>query len=272
MHFDLYVARASWLHRLDPRTKLLLTLVAVAICMLFGELWVLAAVLLLSHLLLLAAGIPWDRLRWLWGRMLPLTILILLLQPFFSSGEGQVLWQIGAAGRAPLLRWTLEGVATGAAFALRVNGMAFAAAGLLFTTEPTQLVRGLVKLGLPYDWGLTVSLAIRYLPTTYGLYQSIHEAQLARGWDPQRGGFIRRVRNYLPMLVAVMIAALRMADNLGMALAARGFGASYGVPGASPAVRGPRTVLHDVGFCLADWVATVVLLAALVGALILRVS
>lgn len=262
MQFDLYVPRDGWLHRLDPRTKLLLTAVGLAICLLFPQPLALAAVLVGYHVLLLAAGIPWARLSWLWGRMLPLTIMILLLQPFFASGgEGQVIWQIGGLGRPDLIRWTVEGVMAGVAFALRVNGMAFVAAGLLFSTEPSALVQGLVKLGLPYEWGLTVSLAIRYLPTTYGLYQSIYEAQQARGWDPGHGHFLHRVRNYLPMLVAVMIAALRMADNLGMALAVRGLGAPY-----------RRSTLHDIRFRPVDWTLSLLLMLILAGSVALRLA
>jgi len=257
MQFDLFVPRSSWLHLLDPRTKLLLTLVGLTVCLLFEQLAVLGCVLIAFHLLLLTAGVPWERLRWLWGRMLPLTFMILLLQPFFSSAEGGVLWQVGP------LRWTVEGVLMAAVFALRVNGMAFVVAALLFSTEPTLLVRGLVKLGLPYEWGLTVSLAIRYLPTTYGLYQSIYQAQQARGWDPGRGNFLRRARNYLPMLVAVMIAALRMADNLGMALAARGFGAERSVR---------RTMLRDIYYRPVDWLMTAALVLLLAASFVLRVS
>lgn len=247
MQFELYIPQRSWLHELDPRTKILLTVVGLVICLLFQELAVMGVVLVAFHLVLLAAGIAWERLGWLWKRMLPLTVMILVLQPFFASPpSGQVLWQLGP------LRWTVEGVRSGAVFALRVNAMAFVTAALLFTTEPALLVRGLVRLGLPYEWGLTVSLAIRYLPTTYGLYQSVYEAQQARGWDPGWGSFVRRARNYLPMLVAVMIAALRMADNLGMALAARGFGAL-----------GPRSTLHDIRFRPVDWAATAGLLLLL---------
>ena len=256
MQFDLYVHRPSWLHRLDPRTKLLLTVVALVICLMFQQLWVLGGILVTFHLLLMTTRVPWARLRWLWGRMFPLTVMILLLQPFFSSAAGeQIVWQWGP------LRWTTAGVLSGVEFALRVNGMAFVTAGLLFTTEPTLLILGLVKLGLPYEWGLTVSLAFRYLPTTFGLYQSIYEAQQARGWDPGKGGFFRRIRSFLPMLVAVMIAALRMADNLGMALAVRGFGAPY-----------KRTVLRDIRFRPVDWALTASLLAALPVCVFLRVT
>ncbi len=258
MQFDLYLPRSSFLHRLDPRTKLLLTLVGLLLCLSFDEPAVLAGVLLGFHLLPLAAGIPWERLRWLWIRMMPLTFMVLVLQPFFASDpEGHVLWQLGP------VRWTVEGVLSGVVFALRINGMAFVVAGLLFITEPAGLVRGLVKLGLPFEWGLTVSLALRYLPTTFGLYQSIYESQQARGWDPSQGNFLRRARSYLPMLVAVMIASLRMADNLALALAARGFGA--------PSER-PRTILRDIRFRPVDWWISGGLFLLLAASLYLRFS
>jgi len=87
-----------------------------------------------------------------------------------------------------------------------------------------------------------VGLAIRYLPTTYGLFVSIGEAQQARGWIVGQGGVLQRARSYVPILVATIIASLRLSDNLGMALAARGLG--------YPA---RRTVLYDLAFTAVDW-------------------
>ncbi|NIV29143.1 MAG: energy-coupling factor transporter transmembrane protein EcfT, partial [Anaerolineae bacterium] len=79
------------------------------------------------------------------------------------------------------------GILEGVSFALRAATLAFIAATLLLTTDPNDLVQGLAKLGLPYSWGLTVGLALRYLPTTYGLYVTINEAQQARGWVVGKG-------------------------------------------------------------------------------------
>jgi energy-coupling factor transport system permease protein len=137
--------------------------------------------------------------------------------------------------------------------------LAFVAAVLLLTTATTDLVRGLVKLGLPYPMGLTVGLSIRYLPTTYGLYVMVREAQQARGWIAGQGGLLGRARSYLPILVATIIAALRLSDNLGLALAARGLG--------YPA---QRTTLHDIHFSLTDWVAVVLVTAVFAGLVVLR--
>jgi energy-coupling factor transport system permease protein len=251
--YELYVPRDSWLHRMDPRAKLWAVLLAASVGLMYRQIAVLAGLLLLTHLVLLSAQIPFERLRWLWARLAPLLLMILVLQPLFAPGPGPELFQLGP------IRLTVSGLLDGVSFALRAAALAFVAAILVLTTDPTLLVRGLVKLGLPYPWGLTVGLAIRYLPTTFGLFASISEAQQARGWIVGQGGFLNRVRSYLPILVATIIAALRLSDNLGLALAARGLG--------YPA---QRTTLHDIHFRPADWLAVAAVSLVFTGLVVLR--
>ena len=251
--FDLYLPRDSWLHRLDPRAKLWAVLLAGTIGLVYKQIAVLACLLILAQLALLSARIPPARIRWLWGRLAPLLGMILILQPLFAPGPGPDLLSLGP------LRLTVDGILDGVSFALRAATLAFVAATLLLTTEPTNLVRGLTKLGLPYSWGLTVGLAIRYLPTTYGLYVTINEAQQARGWIVGRGNLVQRARSYLPTLVATIIAALRLSDGLALALAARGLG--------YPA---QRTVLRDIRMEAADWLAVALATALTAGLLALR--
>ena len=157
------------------------------------------------------------------------------------------------------MRLTWHGIADGMSFALRTAALAFIVAVLLLTTEPTKLVRGLVKLGLPYPWGLTVGLALRHLPTTFSLFTSVSEAQQARGWLAGQGTLLTRARSYLPIMVATIIAALRLSDRLGLALAARGLG--------YPA---HRTTLHDLDLGLRDWLAVASALALFAAMLALR--
>jgi energy-coupling factor transport system permease protein len=251
--FDLYLRRDSWLHRLDPRAKLWAVLLAGSVGLIYKQIAVLACLLVLAHLILLSARIPAKRIRWLWGRLAPLLVMILLLQPLFAPGPGPDLFSLGP------LRLTVSGILDGVSFALRAASLAFLAAVLLLTTDPTDLVQGLTKLGLPYSWGLTVGLAIRYLPTTYGLYLTINEAQQARGWIVGKGNLVQRARSYLPILVATIIAALRLSDGLALALAARGL--DY------PA---QRTVLHDVRMQPADWLAIAVSTVLFAGLIALR--
>lgn len=234
----LFLPGDSWLHRLDPRAKLLVVLLAGTIGLLYKQIAVLTVLLVLANGAILSTQIPARRLGWFWVRLSPLLLMILILQPLFSSGSGPALVQFGP------IHITLAGVLEAISFVLRAASLTFIAAVLLLTTDPADLVQGLVKLGLPYSWGLTVGLAIRYLPTIYGLFVSVQEAQQARGWIADQRNLVERVRAYLPVLVATIISALRLSDNLGLALAARGLG--------YPA---RRTALRDMQFARADWVA-----------------
>jgi energy-coupling factor transport system permease protein len=251
--FDVYLPHNSWLHRLDPRAKLWAVVLAGAVGLMFKQIAVLLGLLLLAQLALLSARVPADRLRWLWLRLAPLLIVILILQPLFVPGPGPDLLRLGP------IRLTAAGLLEGVSFALRAAALAFVAAVLLTSTEPTNLVRGLVKLGLPYPWGLTVGLALHYLPTTYHLFVTVREAQQARGWIVNRGNFVKQARAHVPILVATIIAALRLSDQLGLALAARGLG--YPVP---------RTTLHDVEFRTADWLVVGLVTLAFGALLIVR--
>jgi len=115
-------------------------------------------------------------------------------------------------------------------------------------------VRGLVRLGLPFEWGLTLAIALRYIPTFGRAVTQMQEAQAARGWQP--GGSLRaRVQGVIPVVIALVIEVVRTADTLGMALAARGVGSGH-----------PRSVWRDIRLQPLDWVvmaAAVVITAGL---------
>ncbi|MBN1657140.1 MAG: energy-coupling factor transporter transmembrane protein EcfT [Anaerolineae bacterium] len=251
--FDVYLPGDSWLHHLDPRTKLWVTLLMGATGLVFQHITVQVGLLIGTHLFLLAARVPAERVRWLWARLLPLVAVILILQPFFAPGPGPALVALGP------VRLTVEGMLVGVSFALRAAALTFIAALLLVTTEANDLVAGLVRLGLPYTWGLTLGLAIRYLPTVYGLFVTVSEAQQARGWIVERGSLLQRARAYVPILVATVIAGLRLSDNLGLALAARGLG--------YPA---KRTSLHSLHFGAGDWAFVLLTGAAFAGLMVVR--
>ncbi len=251
--FDLYVDRPSWLHRLDPRTKLAFVVLSSVLLLSFGQPLVSAAFLLGIHGVLWSGKVPASRLRWAWQRMWPITFLILLLWPIFYPQGDEVLWQVWR------VRITTQGLLQGLGTALRINALAFAFLVLLFSTDQARLVRGLVKLGLPYEWGLTLAIALRYVPTLYGIYTAVSEAQQARGWVIGEGSFVQRIKSYLPILVAVIVRALRLADNLSLALAARGFQS-----GAK------RSYLKELKLGLADRVCLTLLALSLIAFLIFR--
>jgi energy-coupling factor transport system permease protein len=227
-----------------------MALVAVSFLLLLlaDRLLPLLGYLVLVHGLLWGARIPWDRIRWLWSQMWAVSILILLLWPLSRPAGSPVLldwWRI---------RITVPGVVEGLLAALRVNALAFAVFVLLLTTDQTQLVQGLVQLGLPFEWGLTLGIGLRYLPMLYGTYGAISDAQRARGWTPEQEGLARRLRAYVPMLVALVISALRLTDTLTLALAARGFRPGH-----------PRTTRQPLRLRRVDWACLVVFALLSVG-------
>ncbi len=243
---DLYVSADSWLHRLDPRVKLWGVAAGTIVAFLLPDPAVL--LILLGGLIgLLRAGrVPMPRLRWALRSLLPLTMLILLIQPWFV-GEGRELLALGP------LRLTTGGLTTALSFAIRANLLALLALLPLLTTRHDDLVRGLVQLGLPYPWGLTITLALRYIPIAAGLFITIRQAQEARGLDLAHGNLLRRVGLYVPILTALVIASVRLSDQLAMAMAVRGLGV------------GPRTERRVLVMTGADWwaaLAVAILLSA----------
>lgn len=247
--FDLYLPHPGWLHRLDPRVKIVLLLAGTVVLLTFQNLFVCLAWVLANHVLFLSARVPLAKLRWMWALMLPVSVLVAATWPLVYQEGGAVLlafWRI---------KITALSVAHGLALALRLNALAQIYFLLLFTTDQMALVRGLVRLGAPFEWGLTLAIALRYVPAFFGTFQMIAEAQQARGLRLDRGGWLRRLRAYLPILVAMIITALRTMDNLSRALEARALGA---VP--------RRTSLKTLRFTRRDWA---VLLAGGLAAIIL---
>lgn len=246
--FDFYVPGDSRLHHLDPRVKLWGLFALVTCSFVLTSLWVQILFLIALHALLLSSGIAWAKLRDIWRPILLPVGLILVLQPFFTIGD-HVWLTLG-----PLLL-TSEGVYRAGMLALRALVMAFVAGGLLLSTDQRALVRAFVRLGMPYTWGLTLSLTLRFLPAIQGSFYAVREAQAARGWVPE-GNFFKRLKEYFPVLIAVIIAALRTSDQLTLSLAARGLAR---VP--------ERTVWRDLHMRRADWIAFVCI--SLCGAAIL---
>jgi energy-coupling factor transport system permease protein len=252
--FDLYVERPGWAHRVDPRVKLLFVLTGIVTMLLFSNVFFMLAALGVVHGLLVSAGVPRDRFVWVWKAMLPINLFIpLLWMVFYPEGDALFEWWI--------VRVTPLALARGVGVAARLDTIAFICFLWLFTTDQAAIARSLVKLGMPFEWGLILAISLRYVPTFYGLYTVVAEAQQARALDLSKGSLFQKLKSYLPILVAMVINALRTADKLARALESR----ALGVEGVQ------RTYLRDIRFTRRDYVLNGVLLVALCGGIVLRV-
>ncbi|MHB1317019.1 MAG: energy-coupling factor transporter transmembrane component T family protein [Anaerolineae bacterium] len=256
--YDLYQPGRSWLHRVDPRVKLAFVLCASLCLLVTVNLWLILAMLVLMHVLLLSAGVSLSRIGGVWRVVLPTVLLIAILWVLLNptSGRAWVIWGAHDGVRIGPLN-----LAHGLAIGLRIAALALAVFVWLYTTDAGSLVLSLVALGLPYTWGLTAGMALRYLPTMAGVFRSISEAQQARSLDLHAGGLVQRARAYIPISVAMLISALRTAQSVSYGLESRALGATP-----------RRTYLHRLHVRSVDVVYALAILLVTAGYLGARVA
>jgi energy-coupling factor transport system permease protein len=234
MKLTLYVAAETAIHRLHPVTKLLGLAGLVAAAFVVDAPGYLLPILAVVLGLLAAAGALSlvARFRMLFAIVFVFTVVVWTL--FFRGGL------------APSVAGFWFGVAT----ALRLA--TFLATGMLFlaTTRVEEAAYGLVRLGVPYKVGFTLTLAFRLVPLFFDAATTILEAQRCRGLDAASGGVVARLRRFAPLIVPVFVGALRRADRMAMALELRGFNSGR-----------PRTTLRRPAPAARDAVAVAVTLA-----------
>ncbi len=234
---EFFIPGTSWLHRSDPRVKLLLLGLIVVVLLVIQNLWAMSAAVLILSIALRSAAVPAGRIRFLIRALLPIMILMPLVWVIFYP-QGQTVVSLG------FFNLHVESLARGLTVALRILAMTFAIFALLFTTDTDTLIQGLVRLRMPYSWGLTLSLALRYVPIFAGSYTSIQEAQQARGLEYGSSRGLKRVREMMPVLVPMIIESFRTSQQMAIALEARGYGASGVV----------RTYYKTIQMRTLDWV------------------
>ncbi|RPI08599.1 MAG: energy-coupling factor transporter transmembrane protein EcfT [Zetaproteobacteria bacterium] len=232
MNLFLYLDRDTFVHRLDPRTKLFLMLGSFAAAVLFFSP---APLLCLLGVLLAYAALSRTlaNLRRVWVLLLSIALVTIASWSVFAPGHTPLLW-----------RATYEGLIFGVAAAVKIDSMIVSGLVFLGTTKTEEIVLGLIRLRVPFRAAFAFSLAIRMVPTIIGTAVTVTEAQRSRGLDTESGGPLARLRTYVPLLVPIFLHTLRNTDQLAKALESRGFGA-----------RRERTSLLEIGFRARDAVA-----------------
>ena len=239
---DVYVPKDTMLHRLDPRAKIIGALLLTVLCFFLTNIIFLAFLLIFLQVLIATTGIKWKSYRssvWLVARF---SIILVLLWPFFDKMGDPVLLDLWA------YKVTLPALLRSSTVSLRLFVIASGWLILLISTRQGILVRGLVKLGCPYDFGISLSIGLRYIPNFIGVIEMIKGAQLSRGLDLKKGGPIMRARKLIPVLVPTFVIAIRTIEGLSSALVSRGYGASA-----------ERTFYRDIKMRISDAVVVGIL-------------
>ena len=243
---DLYSEKDTFLHRLDPRVKMLAVALISVLAFILSELVYLVLLLGFILLLLVLARSSYGKAFFALKFVIRFMVLITLLWPIFDRSGTPVLFSIGP------LDITEPAVWRGVTSAVRVGCFATVWYILMFTTSQRDLVRGLVKLGLRFDYGLALAISFRFIPTFGLTVESIKDAQRARALELDKGSIVRRSRNYVSILVPTIVSALRTADALALTLQSRAYGATSN-----------RTYLREIRMSPSDYAAVVVVVLIL---------
>jgi len=225
----------SIIHRLDPRTRLLV-FVGVLIALVSSH-TVLGA---LADLALVAAMVVLARIpvRYALTGIVALTpwlLLVAVVQVAFGIGESPSCAVVVSIGPRSITWCSLEFAGT---VLVRMRGLLLLMELLTWTSPIPGLVRGIEALAAPFDrlglpaheLAMVGAIAIRFVPTMALEADRILKAQAARGADLQRGrlGVIRRVRRVLPTLVPLFTLALNRAERLAEAMESRAYSGGHG--------------------------------------------
>ncbi len=246
-------------HRLDPRTKLLVTVLYIT-ALFTAKSYLAYGLLILT--LIAAVRISRVGARALFKGLKPVLFIIAftaLLNLFYTPGTELCRFWI--------FRVTVEGVRAAVTMLLRITLLIMGTFLLTYTTSPIRLTDGmesllgpLKRIGLPvHELAMMMSIALRFIPTLIEETDKIMSAQKARGADFETGSLMQRARALVPLLVPLFVSAFRRADELATAMECRCYHGGEG-----------RTKLHVLRYAPRDYLVLTYYLALTAGVILLR--
>ncbi|MBQ3365466.1 MAG: energy-coupling factor transporter transmembrane protein EcfT [Acidaminococcaceae bacterium] len=242
-----YYPGNSFIHRLDPRTKILSTLLLIVAVFLANAAIGYAVLCAMVLFIILLSGLPFMLVLKSVKPLLFIIVLTLVLHAVMGQGE-HVLYQW------KFIKVTEEGLQLGVQMAMRLILLLMISSILTFTTSPIVLTDGIEALlrpfriiGVPaHELAMMMTIALRFIPTLMEETDRIIKAQTARGADFSGGNLLVRAKNMLPILVPLFISAFRRADDLAVAMEARCYRGGEG-----------RTRMHQLAYRSGDVMAFV---------------
>ena len=219
-----YYPGSSYIHRLDPRVKIMATLFYIAALFVVDDFIGFGIAFIGLAVTTAISKVP---LKFILRGLKPVFLIIaftFLINMFMVRGEVLVsFW---------FLSITREGLRTAVFMAVRLVLLIIGSSLLTLTTKPISLTDGIEALlspfkrfGLPaHELAMMMTIALRFIPTLLEETDKIMKAQQARGADFESGNLLRRAKALVPILVPLFISAFRIAQDLAMAMEARCYG------------------------------------------------
>lgn len=216
-----YFPGKSVVHKLDPRFKIIIT--GVFIAMLFSADGFIAMAVGIVFLIMsfLLSKIPFKLMLKSLKPIIPIIIFTSVLNIFFL--DGAPLFKIG------FVKITDEGLRTSAFMIIRIVALIMGSSLLTYTTSPItltdaieRLLSPLKKIKLPvHELAMMMTIALRFIPTLIEETDKIMSAQKARGADMESGSLLQRAKALTPILIPLFVSAFRRAEELAVAMECR---------------------------------------------------
>ncbi len=224
----------SFVHNLDPRAKLLFSIIYSITALMFTEIVPLFLILLSLIPLILIGKMVKEWAKSIRGLSF-LILMIIVMNTFFLS-----------------LSYAI-------AMILRMCIMMTAFSLFFLTVHPDELALSLVSMKIPYPYAFSFSLAFRFVPTIAMEAQHILDAQQSRGYELQQSGLINQIKNLFPLLVPLIICSIKRAFYVAEALESRAFGSTK-----------ERSYYYTIKYSIKDWLFTIYLLFFLIVVIYIR--
>lgn len=244
-----YYPVESVIHRLDPRVKLIGTLVYIISLFIFKSYIAYLAAGVFLFMVIGLSKVPFGYIVKGLKAIVFLMLFTVAFNLFLTPGEE--LFQIFG-----FLKVTKEGIRTALFMAIRLIFLIIGSSLMTFTTTPNHLTDGLERLLNPlnklsfpvHEISMMMSIALRFIPILLEETDKIMKAQMARGADFETGGLLKKAKSLVPLLVPLFVSAFRRANDLAMAMEARCYRGGEG-----------RTKMKPLAYKKRDWLALGVL-------------
>lgn len=219
--FGQYFPTKSILHRLDPRSKILMMVAFLVLVFCTMNYYALSVVVASVVMIVLMSKVPVR----LYFKSLKMIIFIILitsaLNLFYGRGEPLVEFWI--------FKITQSGINNAVFVSVRIICLILISSALTFTTSPTDLTDALERLMKPlsifhikvHEIAMMMTIALRFVPLLLEETDKIMAAQKARGADMESGNLMQRIKALIPVLIPLFVSAFRRAYDLAVAMECR---------------------------------------------------
>ncbi len=255
-----YYQTESPIHGLDPRVKLMGTLVFIISLFAGKSIW---AYLFITVFLLIIIKISKVPLKFIVKGLKAILIIIIISAAFnLFLTDGEVVVQVWE------LTITKEGIYQAVFMVVRLIYLIMGSSIMTLTTTPNHLTDGLEKsmgflkkMKVPvHEISMMMSIALRFIPILIDETDKIMKAQMARGADFEHGNLFKRAKAMIPILVPLFVSAFRRANELAMAMEARCYHGSQG-----------RTKMKPLTYCKNDYFGYLILAVYLIVVIVINI-